>query len=296
MIYKSNTKGIAWMLGGILGILFCLLLLVLLYHTLNRVLNRVSMDYYFPFLKSAAWVEDSAAESMLMMKNKMELVRMVSILQQENGEHAANAMLTRQLEEENAQLRKLAGLQIRGRVVPVYAECILRDPVRWATTFTIDRGSQNGIAVGDPVLASTPIPGSREKSVTALIGKITAVSTRTATVSTLFSDEVTFSVSLPESKTFGVLQGDGVSRDSCVPIHFLPAQGRYAVGEVVLTSGFSQSIPSGLHVGRLDAFSGTGAAAQFSEGRLYANARLKPAVNMNLVRFVVVLSRRKEME
>ena len=71
----------------------------------------------------------------------------------------------------------------------------------------------------------------------------------------------------------------------------LPLKNKYGIGEMVLTSGFSERTPRGICIGTLtDAPVGVRRAAVVHDGGLYAEAWMKPAVSPDTIRFVVVLA------
>ena len=71
----------------------------------------------------------------------------------------------------------------------------------------------------------------------------------------------------------------------------LPLKSKYGIGDTVLTSGFSERTPQGICVGYLtEAPVGVNRAAVIHDGGLYAEAWMTPAVDLDNIRFVVVLS------
>lgn len=285
---KRNIAINAWMLGGLI-VLLLLATGLAAYRTVIRIGGRLSADFYYPYLKLAKDLEGQAAKQSLLSRSRPALAHAVDLLQKENMLLSARASLVHELQNENEQLRTLMKISPKGKFKAVFAETILRDTLSWSTSFTIDKGEADGIRKGDPVLATTPIPGSGT-AVTALAGQIRSVSRHTAVVSTLFSGNCSVSVALPESESFGVLQGTDSQTEHTVSIRYLPVDSKYGDGEVVITSGFSGQTPPGIYIGTLQAYP-DGATARISEGHLYASARLKPALNMDMIRFVVVMTR-----
>jgi len=278
---------------GVFSILAGILLVLALYHSLKRFSMRVSADFYYPFLSAAASVENFVANQNLALKDKKILVHELTVLQQENTELVARAALIHQLQEENEQLKQMLFMKSGLRFEAVFAETMLRDPVTWSKFFTINKGEADGIRVGDPVMAMTPRIGNNP-GVPGMIGRIRSVSKHTAVVTTLFGEGCSVSVMLQESRSTGVLSGqqDQDARQArSVTIDHLKLDARYGIGEVVVTSGFSTQTPQGLYLGKLEPFP-DGSAAHESKDKLYAKALLRPAVNIDTVRFVAVLTTR----
>lgn len=266
------------------------LLGLLTWQSLRLFLSRSALDYFYPFLKAGSVAEDTAAEAVLAAgKSKRFLAASLTKMQEELALQASQNAALQHLKQENRQLRALLELRQIPGFRPVFAEIIARDPVSWNETFVVDKGAVNGIRAGDCVLAVFEAQGG-EGAVTAVAGRITSVSEHTARVSTIFHEDCSLSVALAESGQFGSLRGAG----SGVPpvISWLPADGKYGQGEVVLTGGLSRQTPAGLYVGTVCAGK-DGNVSRISD-HLYAEAELKAAADISGLHFVTVLVREAE--
>lgn len=264
-------------------LIFAALFAVLIWFALDLFFNRVAMDYYYPWNKLILSAESAAArEALALSKSKRELAAMVDSLQKENAKLAAMTAADAAMKLENKQLRALLNLVPPPNRQSVYAQIMLRDPITWNEQFVIDKGESHGIQIGDPVI----VPANNGTEA-ALAGRIIAVSRHTATVATLRHKKCTFSVLLTESGQYGFLNGAGGM--SAPVITALPVEGRYGVGEIVMTGGLSRQVPTGLFVGVL-ANGEDGKAAKIRNG-LYAEANLKLAADTGNLRFVTVLIR-----
>ena len=78
-----------------------------------------------------------------------------------------------EVSDENARLRELLGLSERNADYKYASATVISwTASNWASSLTIDRGSASGVQVGNPVITENG----------ALIGRVTSVSTSTATV------------------------------------------------------------------------------------------------------------------
>lgn len=266
-------------------VLACIIL-ILTWQSLHRFFARTALDYFYPWFGIASATEDFVSEKTLALsRTRFELAKEVRALQQENARLAADAALQYSLRAENDRLRSLLHLRIPPGVTPVYAEVILRDPLTWNEVFTIDRGSDDGIREGDAVL-SVQLPPSGRKLITALAGRILAVSRHTSVVATLHHRECTVGVLLSESGEYGILRGAGAGSPPVVSS--LSVTGRYAPGEILLTGGYSTQTPAGLYVGTLQTRE-DGTLSQIRD-HLYAEAEVRPAADFEKIRFVTVLA------
>ena len=263
------------------------LLLILTWHSLRLFLSRSAMDYFYPFLKASTVVEDKVAQGVLTTgKSKAFLASSLGKMQEELTLLSAQNASLEHLKQENRQLRALLELRQVPGFQPVFAEIIARDPMTWNETFLVDKGAVNGIRDGDCVLAVYESPDG-EGTVTAVAGRVTSVSEHTATISTIFNEDCLLSVFLAESGQFGSLRGTGGSEPPI--ISWLPADGRYGRGEVVLTGGLSPQIPAGLYVGTVQEGK-SGNVSQIVD-HLYAETQLKAGAKISDLHFVTILVR-----
>jgi rod shape-determining protein MreC len=240
-------------------------------------------------LRLASKSQAAVASEALMLKSKFELARAIDRLQTDNFELMSKISQLAELEKENASLRAMASIAPRGAFKPVYAEVIARDPASWYERFTIGRGSADGLAEGDLVVSPTPAPEG-DKLVPAVVGRVRSVSHHTASVEALASEDCKISVKVGAERLPGLLEGAGLLDGMPIPsVKCLPLKDDYAVGALVLTSGFSPSTPADILVGRLCPWPGGGVVKE--RDHIYAEARLLPAANFDAIRFVSVFTR-----
>lgn len=178
-----------------------------------------------------------------------EAERLLAELQELQGE----AIKLREQAEENERLRGL--LEIRDRVTfPEgtqfeVARVIGRSPSRWEAWVQIDRGSRDGIEVGQAVVGATPMaPGS--VSGKGLVGKVVSVTVHTAQVRLITDVDTSVAAKVQNSRAEGIIQGsvagrlvmDYVDRD-------IPVQPKW----VVITSGHGGLYPPGVPIGIVSA-------------------------------------------
>ena len=248
---QLETKKLALMLCG-------LVLLGLGLFVFGAFGERTSHAVTSPFVKiwrkasdskdaAAEWVD---AETAAKDKKIRELEEKVLELQLQVGD-------ARDLRTENSQLRKLADLERHPGWFVQHAEVIVRDPVLWDYTFTIDKRHQ-------------------------------------ATVETVLSPNCRFSVTIGSTGDAGVLHGvKGTDRTSpfrC-QVDFLPLDIEAMAGMKVRTSGLGVLMPGGLPIGEVVAVEG-----KVKEDIEHARAMLRvvPYAELQDVRFVTVLLKKNQ--
>jgi rod shape-determining protein MreC len=131
---------------------------------------------------------------------------------------------------ENEQLRKLVGLDQKGVFAgykPVTARVIGRPPSVWYSTVQINAGSNDGVAVNDPVINGDGLVG-RVTDVTPLTAKVTLITDPESAVSARVLPNGPQGVAKPEAGDPSVLLLDFI--DKSQPIH---------EGQIVVTAGWS---------------------------------------------------------
>ena len=282
--------GVHFLLWG--GILLLILVLIFgVYTVLRRTAKRISADYYYPFLKAAVLAEKTAADQSLLLQSKIKLARALRYLMTENAILASERAIVADLKRENAQLRSLMKLGRKGTFKPVFAEVLSRNPVTWQEQFVVDKGSQHGIEVGNPVVTSTLL---RNKGMgVAVIGKVTSVTGKTALVTTVLSQDFKMAVSLPESNTSGILEGAQKISDMQSVLKYLPLSDPPVTGQVVYTNIFSGKSPPGLPVGIIAPKQWDRSGVTGSD-QLYITRKVTPFQSPAEVRFVAIFIKEKE--
>ena len=275
---QKNLRGL-YVIGCILAVL---VILFAGYRSFRRFFSGFSRDFMSPFLNIAVQTEDKTAAAALMLNSKLKLARQLAATTRENARLTAENSTLKMLERENSDLRSLLKLPQKPNYLPVFAEVLTRAVPTWRETFVINRGENDGISPGDLVVAAD------EHGKLAAAGRIKDVSKRTATVVTLFSDECRFSVILVSSRHVGGLEFDPYTR---VPeVKYLPADGTYAEGELVATSGLSSHTPHGLPIGQV-VKSANGNIATI-RNQMFAEVEVKPFLKLDTVKYVAVYTKR----
>lgn len=112
----------------------------------------------------------------------------------------------------------------------------------WADAFIIDKGQENSLEIGDPVINKDGY----------LIGKITSLGEKTATVTTVIDTKSSISAGIYTSTEPVVAQGDfTLMGEDKLKLMYLPKDANIATGDAVYTWG-GGSMPEGLILGYVD--------------------------------------------
>ena len=161
----------------------------------------------------------------------------------------------------------------------VNATVVNRNVGYWYNSFTIDKGSKNGVKEGDAVITNE-----------GLIGKIVNVSNFSSTVKLLTSDEISNKISIKitsdDNKYYGLLVGYDVN-SNIYKIEGITDSDKIKEGDVVTTTGLTDYFPSGILIGHVS-------KVVKDEYDLNSIIEVKPSVSFNDVSIVTVLNRKAE--
>lgn len=143
--------------------------------------------------------------------------------------------------EENEKLRELLNLsQKHSDFVYESAKVVSWNASNWASTFTISKGQESGIEIGDSVVTEYGV----------LVGTVSELGTNWATVETVVDLSTSIGVLVGAEETSAMLLGDYTLMGSqYMKLSFVAESGQVITGDTVLTSGAGGKYPQGLLVG-----------------------------------------------
>ena len=173
------------------------------------------------------------------------------------------------VEQENKRLRTALNA-----VSPLDMDVMLAQVIRSADsthnpTILINRGSRDGVYVGQAALLGTGV-----------LGQVQHVGMNSAEILPLTHERHAIPVRVARSGQRGIVRGTG-SMDE-LSVHHLPKQADVAVGDVLLTSGLGGRFPEGFPVASI-----TQIAAEQSGA--FADIRARPMAELHDVRDVVLV-------
>ncbi len=250
------------------------------YHAFVLWLERTGSDYFAPYLQLGSFIGAETHDVSLQTLDKDALIKLVKGLQAENHILTSQAVLLTELERQNAELRKMVNLPAMRGWKSIPAEIILRDPNQWMYTFTVSKGTSSGIRKGCAVFTvdkyGKPL----------LLGQIFSVSRHSAKVLSIYNRDLHLSGRLNVSRVTGLINSMIRSaNEHYLLINYLPRDMHYVIDEEVFTCGFERNVPAGLKIGNLVAVDKE--QSVFSN-QLYVNGWIKPAADLNDLRFVYV--------
>lgn len=202
--------------------------------------------------------------------------RDVAMLRQRNAElenkvaslETQNVQLQQQLNEAQAYYALLNFASSRPENSYVAAAVIGRDPVPFLRYVQIDKGSDDGVRRGMPVVTQQ-----------GLIGRIDAVTAGAARVQLITDAAAAVNVRLPATQTDVMLVGSVTGELS---LEMIPQNITIKPGDLVLTSGLGGMYPADIVVGQI-------VSVRKRETDLFQTASVQPAANLAGLRAVLVI-------
>ena len=145
--------------------------------------------------------------------------------------------------EENARLRQQADEpECQRDVTTADAEVIARNPGDWATTLTLDKGSNHGVEVGDLVI-----------TVDGMAGYVSEVAGNTCEITTVVDVEMQCGALITRTRETAIAEGDyDLMAEGNLRLSYLTEDASVVIGDTVETSGRGGVFPKGVMIGTVE--------------------------------------------
>ncbi len=177
------------------------------------------------------------------------------------------------LKQQISETRVLSALVDFARVQPenryLAASVIGRDPSPFLDYVIINRGSDDGLRRGMPVVTQQ-----------GLVGRIAAVTADAARVQLITDPASNINVKLEPSRAQAVIRGE-VSGE--ISLAMIPQSAPVEIGDLILTSGLGGNYPTNILIGQV-----TGVRQR--ETDLFQSASVQPVVDFNQLEIVLIIT------
>jgi len=200
----------------------------------------------------------------------------VARLRNENAElrrievvNARTLLLAEQLAVENAELRRLLAAREQLAIPSIVAEVLYQTRDPFARRFVLDKGSQQGLAAGQPVVDAGGV-----------VGQVTRVFPLSSELTMITDRNLSVPVQVGRTGLRAIAYGD--AEPGKLELRFVAANADVRVGDQVATSGLDGLYPPGLPVGRI-------ALVDRAGGSTFARIVVAPEGGVDRSRMVLVL-------
>lgn len=144
--------------------------------------------------------------------------------------------------QENVELRQALNIKDQfASYEPMGSNIIAKDMGNWFDTFTVDRGSRDGIGKNFPVVTSK-----------GLVGRVVQTNANSSKVESIIDKDSVISVRISQKGDLARIRGDIQYSDLGVCIlDRIPPEADVAVGDLIETSGIGGIYPRGILVGKV---------------------------------------------
>ena len=237
---------------------------------LTNVVNVVASPFRSASAAVSGWVE-----------GKIRFAEEYDALEEENAalkirlaELEEELRQAREDSQENATLRTLLDLREQRRDFQLESARITEGDVsNWASTVTLDVGTDYGVEIGDCVITAEGY----------LVGSITDAGSSWSTCTTLIDTQASFGAKVFRTGEVAVARGE-FSRmgEGLLELQYLSGDSGAMVGDLIVTSGLGGYYPSDLVIGYVrEVMTGDDGLAQY--------AVLQPAADLDGLRQVFVV-------
>ncbi len=205
-----------------------------------------------------------------------------AVLQRENAalneewlKRAPDLLTLEALKAENTELRKALAARTRAPQQAVFAEIVYagRDP--FARTVMVDKGTQQGVQLGQPVIDSAGV-----------LGQVTRVHPLLAEVTLVIDKDHPVPVQVVRNGLRGIVYGSGDG--ATLELRHMAANADVEVGDVLVTSGIDAVYPPGLPVARVT-------QVERDTALTFARIVCEPSAGVDRHRQVLVLNRAEQI-
>ncbi|WP_223669679.1 rod shape-determining protein MreC [Kangiella shandongensis] len=262
------TQGPSLVLQLILSLVLAAILMVLDYRydylsSARKGVSTVLAPIYFLANlpnEVAAWADNNIVSRNDLINENRRLKDELLILKAQNQRLIG-------LESENARLRSLLGSSRTLRGKRVIAEVLNIDSSMFANELLLNKGSFDGVFVGQPVVDAEGI-----------MGQVVEVSTSTSRMILLNDQKHAIPVRIDRNGVRAIAQGNG----RMLYLRHLPNTIDIKEGDILLSSGLGQKFPDGYPVAKV-------VSVVRQSAQPYAEILAEPTANINRANHVLLL-------
>ncbi len=230
---------------------------------------------FTPIQKSATWVGNGIHDVFSVWGDRNKLQKENEELKEEVNKLREQLVDYESVKQENILYRDFLGIKEKEpdmQFVP--AKLIAKVSDTNSKTFSIDKGSVNGISIHDPVITGDGV-----------VGYISKVALTYSTVTTLL--DIDMNISAVDSRTrkdMGILKGSlKLSDEGKCELTMLPENTGAEVGDLIVTTGYGGVFPKDLILGKITSIS-------LSNTDISKTALVEPTVDISNVSDVLVIT------
>ena len=242
---------------------------------LSPAIEQVAGAVVAPFQKLSSTISDGVSGFFRRYARADEVAQENEALRSEINELRAQLVNYEEYKHENEELRKYLDIELKEEhpdfeMTP--AAVVARDPDSRFYSFTIDKGSLDGVAPYDPVVCAD-----------GLVGRVKEVGLTYSKVITILDVEIDVGAYDARTRDIGIVNGSvALAADGRCIMNYLPRESGAAQGDLVVTSG-GNLYPKGLVIGKI-------ARLDNAPGNISLYAEIEPTADIRNLTDVMVIT------
>ena len=242
---------------------------------LSPAIEQVAGAVVAPFQKLSSTISDGVSGFFRRCARADEVAQENEALRSEINELRAQLVNYEEYKHENEELRKYLDIEYKEEhpdfeMTP--AAVVARDPDSRFYSFTIDKGSLDGVAPYDPVVCAD-----------GLVGRVKEVGLTYSKVITILDVEIDVGAYDARTRDIGIVNGSvALAADGRCIMNYLPRESGAAQGDLVVTSG-GNLYPKGLVIGKI-------ARLDNAPGNISLYAEIEPTADIRNLTDVMVIT------
>ena len=242
---------------------------------LSPAIEQVAGAIVAPFQKLSSTISDGVSGLFQRYARADEVAQENEALRDEINGLRAQLVNYEEYKHENEELRKYLDIEYKEEHPDFEMEpaaVVARDPDSRFYSFTIDRGSLDGVAPYDPVICAD-----------GLVGRVKEVGLTYSKVITILDGEIDVGAYDARTRDIGIVNGSVVlAADGRCIMNYLPRESGAAQGDLVVTSG-GNLYPKGLVIGKI-------ARLDNAPGNISLYAEIEPTADIRNLTDVMVIT------
>lgn len=255
---KIPRRKLPFFIASIVGII---LIIVFIAYQKSLLLDILTL----PMDLSSRFVTDARA-----VLNYRYFLNENQRLEREILKSRKEAVLLKELSQENERLKKLLSFKEQSPHTLLAARIVARDPNNWSRGVVINKGSKQGIGQGNVVITDL-----------GLVGKVLEVSANTSKIILISDLDNAVSARIQRTREEGLVSGTLLG---AIVMRYLEKDSDAAPGDIVLTSGLTRNYPDAILIGEVRE------VKEEPQG-LGRYCVINPAVDLNRLEEVLVIIR-----
>jgi len=235
---------------------------------ISLILIFINDNPQIRFLRAAAITSFGTVQSGISaIPNVFEIEKENKALRENNIKLANEIASLKESKLENIRLTRLLNFKEKNVLGVVSGKIINKTLLQTRNTITLNVGEKDSVAVNMPVITDA-----------GLVGRIVAVSKNYSIAQILYNKDLRITVKVQRSRIDGILSYDGASN---LMVNNIQKSADVNVGDVIITSEYSNIYPPGIPVGTV--------TENGNLDNLFKKVVITPLVNFSILEEVFVL-------